>query len=652
VSYQIVDIVLYSHRGDRRVLSLRVGGVNVITGGSGTGKSAIVDIVDYCLGSAHCRVPDGPIRTKVAWFGLRLQLSTGQAFIARRCPDLGAQSTEDCFVSLATEIAIPNAVELSQTTNTRGLVALLTEWSGIEDNVHEPPAGQTRAPISAGARHALLLCFQPQDEIIRRQQLFHGASDHFVAQALRDVFPYLLGAVERDSVTKKEQLRRNREQLRSVERQIAELRAVSGDGVSKGAALLAQARDAGLTDDRSSSWEATVLALRAVQRVPVETVETLSTIDSEFDKLGDERRALLEEQRRLRDELSLVVSFSREESAFSREVTEQRARLIPIGVFGPNDAASVCPLCSQDLDKEASLPTLAELADSLRDVTSRLEGVTRSTPHLQKAVADLEGRLQRVQAALNSNREAMTAVREASDRIQQTYDEAAKRAHILGRISLYLESLPDLPDTATLQERSETLRSEIRRLEEELDDDRTRERVESITSILGRRMSEWAQSLRLEHSEFPLRLDLKRLTIVADKPQGPIPMDQMGSGENWVGYHLIGHLALHEWFTNHSRPVPRFLFLDQPSQVYFPAELDVDGNLEAIADSDRAAVSRMFRFVFGVVEALANRFQVVLTEHADINEPWYQDAVRERWRGGNALIPDTWTDRELPRTSK
>jgi hypothetical protein len=179
-------------------------------------------------------------------------------------------------------------------------------------------------------------------------------------------------------------------------------------------------------------------------------------------------------------------------------------------------------------------------------------------------------------------------------------------------------------------------------LEDELSDERVRERIESITSILGRRMTDWARELELEHSKYPLRLEIKKLTIVADTADGPVPMDRMGSGENWVGYHLIAHLALHEWFTERSRPVPRFLFLDQPSQVYFPPEKDVDGSMSMVGEDDRRAVSRMFRFVFDVVEKLSPGFQVVITEHADINEAWYQDAVVERWRGGAKLIPDDW----------
>jgi len=43
---------------------------------------------------------------------------------------------------------------------------------------------------------------------------------------------------------------------------------------------------------------------------------------------------------------------------------------------------------------------------------------------------------------------------------------------------------------------------------------------------------------------------------------------------------LAAHLALHQWFATRSRPVPHFLFLDQPSQIYFPPEKDIDGSVE------------------------------------------------------------------------
>lgn len=638
---QILNIVLVSHDGRLRVLDLRSGRVNVITGASKTGKSALIDIVDYCYGSGECRVPEGPIRHSVAWFGLRLQLLEGQAFIARRCPATGAAASEECYVDVGTTVPVPDAAALRQTTNTRGLLALLAGWAGIKENIHEPPPGQTRLPLSANIRHALAFCFQPQDEIIRRQQLFHGASDTFLAQALKDTLPYFLGAVDDDYVRKREELRRLREQLRSAERRLAELAGVRGEGISKADGLLAQARDVGLTVATAQTWEETVAALRVIASTPIASVDPSLPDSGEFSRLADDRVRLLEKQRLIREEIASARAFEKDEKAFSNEATEQRSRLMTIGIFEDSTPGQACPLCSQPLDA-GSHPSVEEVKGTLTSLSSRLESVTRATPQIELAISDLERRLREVQEAVAKNRLQMEAVRTGSERLSQVSDDATKRAHILGRLSLYLESLPELPDTKALHEQAEQLRARCTDLESELSDDSIRERLESIVSILGQQMTFWAARLRLEHSKFPLRLNLKKLTIVADTSRGAVPMDRMGSGENWVGYHIIAHLALHHWFVDHARPVPRFLFLDQPSQVYFPPETDVDGSMSSVDENDRVAVSRMFQLVFEAVQMVEPALQVIITEHADINEPWYQGAVVERWRGGLKLVPEDW----------
>jgi uncharacterized coiled-coil protein SlyX len=472
--------------------------------------------------------------------------------------------------------------------------------------------------------------------------LFHGAGDNFYAQALKDTLPYFLGAVDDDYVRKREQLRRVREQLRSCERKLAEIAAVRGDGASKADTLLAQARDAGLSSVTSDSWEATVVSLRTVASTPLANVEATASDGAEFSRLASERAQLLSEQRRVRDEIEAVRAFENDGRGFSREATEQQARLKTIGIFENSIPGQACPLCSQALNSTVELPTVAEVKGTFASLSSRLDTVVRAGPQIEKAVAELNGKLQATQERVAKNRAEMEAVRTADERLAQTHDDATKKVHILGRISLYLESLPDLPDTRALEQETEDLRAQASALEIELSDERVRERLESVTSILSQRMTNWARDLGLEHSKFPLRLDLKNLTIVADTADGPVPMARMGSGENWVGYHLIAHLALHHWFVERARPVPRFLFLDQPSQVYFPAEKDVDGSMSLVSEDDRLAVSRMFRLVFDAVKEVAPGLQVLITEHADINDVWYQAAVVERWRGGLKLVPEDW----------
>lgn len=643
MTLKILEIVLYSHDGRRRILPLNSDGVSIITGASKTGKSALIDIVDYCFGSGECRVPDGPIRHSVSWFGLRLKLASGEAFVARRCPTARFRSSEDCIVQIGNLVESPEPSELRQTTNTRGLLALLSGWTGISENLHEPPVGQTRLPLSATVRHALAFCFQPQDEIIRRHQLFHGADDNFFAQALKDTLPYLLGAVDDEYVKKSAELRRLREQLRAIERQLAELNSIRGDGVGKATALLAQARDAGLSDVVTENWQETIAALRAAATVVLAQAGNIPD-GGEYRRLSDARIALLANQRRFKDEMDAVRAFERDTSGYSTEATEQQSRLASIGMFDDTAPGHSCPLCTQALPQDDRQPQVAQLRGALASVASRLQAVTQNTPRIERVAGEVETRLEENRIALTANRQQMEAVRVIDVPLQLAHDEIARRALVQGRIGLYLESVPDLPDTNELQRRAEALRAAKATLEGELSDEIVAERMVSIGSILSRKMSAEAQGLMLEHSDSPLRLDTKKLTLVADTENGPVPMGRMGSGENWVGYHLITHLTLHGWFAHRGRPVPRFLFLDQPSQVYFPPEREVasEMSISDLSEDDRSAVKRMFAYVVEAVNAAAGGFQVIITEHADIDEPWFQAAVVERWRGGLKLVPEDW----------
>lgn len=67
-----------------------------------------------------------------------------------------------------------------------------------------------------------------------------------------------------------------------------------------------------------------------------------------------------------------------------------------------------------------------------------------------------------------------------------------------------------------------------------------------------------------------------------------------------------------------------------------------DRSLEELADDDRAAVRRLFEFIFEVTDTLSPKLQVIITDHADLNEEWFQVAVKERWRGGIKLVPASW----------
>lgn len=113
MSFQIRDIVLYSHAGEVRRIELELGKVNIITGDSKTGKTALISIIDYCLASGESKIFRGPIRDAVSWYGLRLQVEDGQLFVARRAPNPAEKATSEIYFELGSELEIPAYAKLN-----------------------------------------------------------------------------------------------------------------------------------------------------------------------------------------------------------------------------------------------------------------------------------------------------------------------------------------------------------------------------------------------------------------------------------------------------------------------------------------------------------------------------------------------------------
>ncbi|EBA14476.1 hypothetical protein RSK20926_01362 [Roseobacter sp. SK209-2-6] len=197
-----------------------------------------------------------------------------------------------------------------------------------------------------------------------------------------------------------------------------------------------------------------------------------------------------------------------------------------------------------------------------------------------------------------------------------------------------------------LSERIDTARLSVKALEDAVNPDEVGQRPDTFLNLISRQMSEYARHLDLEHGSDSVRLDLKKLTVVADTPTRPISLNQMGSAENWVNYHVLTHLSLHHWYRNQKRPVPGFMIFDQPSQAHYPPDRDQneDGSLEPLGDADCRAVHDLFKLVHSVAQDIGDGFQCIVLDHARIAEPWFNESIVEEWRGDRRLVPLGWAD--------
>lgn len=269
----------------------------------------------------------------------------------------------------------------------------------------------------------------------------------------------------------------------------------------------------------------------------------------------------------------------------------------------------------------------------------RRGGRCGGTPSTNDSLSDGSPKLRE---KLRATEDALEGLAEQDETIGLARSAAESQAFTRGRIQHFLDTTA-AADSTELERLADVVRVRQRAvdaLEERLDPDAIREELAGRLAVVASDITEYSRRLELEHTG-AVWLDLQRLTVMTDTEEGAAPLFRVGSAANWIGYHLATHLALHRYFILHDRPVPSFLMLDQPTQAYYPSDVEQQEGVPE-GENDRAAVRRMFELMRDVVQELAPGLQIIVCDHANLPEKWFQDSVCHNWRDGRKLIPDEW----------
>src|SRR5665213_2620200 len=527
MTLQLRAIAIYSHEGERRDVRFRLGGLNIVTGAPKTGKSALLDIVDYCWGRAECTVPEGEIRRSVSWFVLHLDNDGEGVLLARRNPGPSGRASDEIFFDRGVEQLPDNPEGFRKNITGDGLRAQLSALLGISENLHMPPEGTTRLPLEATSRHAILFCLQAQDEIANRRLLFHRQGEQFFPQAIRDVIPYFLGAVDENHLLALRRYNDARSRLRRLERDLSEIQAVTQRVTTTAQSLLIEARSAGLLAPAAATDDAAgvIALLREAAQPRSLDITAIDDPVTDLTTLEDQRRRLRDELQETREEIAELERIEREASEFEGEAREQEARLASIGLIGDGTASTdICPVCASVL--EISVPSVAEIREALGGIELQLASVRRDSPRLQEHVAALESRRSGLEEELRRVQRLVADRIQDNERLRIQQNQFVEQARVAGRVAYYLESVTAGGDDSPLRQSIEALRAEIAELEQALDEDALESRLETALNLVNRDLTGLAVSLRLEHGDNPLRLDRKNLTVIADTDDGPLALAQ------------------------------------------------------------------------------------------------------------------------------
>lgn len=592
---QIHSIAVWHWRNpEPRVVSFRLGALNVITGASKTGKSALLDIVDYCFGRSEESVAGERIRASVAWYGVTLALDSSYVFIGRPRTARGASTNEQVLLLESASPLLPEQVDLVPNTSTEQLRRRLSVLLGIGEHQTLVDESALGAPTAASVGQAIVLCLQKQGEVSSQDLLFHRQGEQRILESLRDTLPYFLGAEPWDQALLQVERRTQRRivqgitnRLQAVETRAAafevELRALVEEAFAVG---LIRSRQFGSRQDAIEALR--MAAVRDLRSAPEDG--DLGRVTTQRLELQEQQTGLRRELRRLIEDRGALRQLRAEVDEYGRVLQRQVESLTSLGLLSVDQAgadSTACPLCSQDLTD--SDPSVEEMSRFARSLDRELTGLVQQVPRSGDALAEVDGRIGQVREELRGLDVAIGGLSQGSEEMLTRGEELA---YYRGRLSASLTHLSGADET-----RSDRLRRELenaslllRRTEEQLDGRESDLDVRLVE--VSQYLTEYAQMLDVDHSEKPIILDIKNLTTIVTADSGRLRLSQVGSAANYLGLHLATHLGMHRFFMQENRPVPRFLMLDQPSQPFYPEDPSAETNGPSDAelppvDSDR-----------------------------------------------------------------
>ena len=636
---QIKSLVLYNKLNlAKRVLEFNLNAVNIIVGIQATGKSSIGKIIDYCLGQTRCDIPAGVIRNNVDWYALQLEHEGNFFMIARKAPKENNESST-IYKYLFRADEIPDNLDNFIDTNRDDMVKILNKIIGIKENSKEHE--WSNDVVVASIRDAMYYCFQNQGEIASEKYLFHRQSEAALANRLKDTLLYFLGVNNEEMLALSKERKQLRHELAKIKAEIRESDIFVKIRLEKARDLWIEASLYGLIEDKydfeNLNYHEVVEVFQNIidANMDFRNSELIHTPLDEIKIKQKELDDLKHQIDNLKYRKTSLKTYWENAVGYYNEMNYQNNRLKSIGLFDKLDFRSgVCPFCSNPVEDDDVSSFIRNSIISLDANLSSMSVVDSSykkeNQRINKKIEDLKESYIRIKRDLD-------AVFEANESALAMKNNQLATGKIIGKISLWMESIVPEDVLAKKRKEKENIEKRLDEIEEILGAANIDSLMNNIISIIQSDMTNWASKLELEYAGKVYSLDYKKITLMVYGDKRPIPLKELGSGANILACHLITLFALHKYFNENHRPVPRFLFLDQPSQVYFPGAVGIES-------TDDVAVKRLYDFMFKVVNEYIPGLQLIIVEHADLNDDKYQNSIVERWneKNGVKLIPSFW----------
>ena len=637
----IKSIIIFNKNGEKRMVPLKQG-VNIITGESKTGKSALVEIIDYCLCSTRCTIPKGKITEFSYLYSLVMNIGDNTYVIARYKWDVGGRmhfSKEDKDFE-------PENLELSYFKEKPALPCKDVQNEiecALGLYVTNIATDTEQKGKKASLRNMVSYLFQHQNLMASKFALFYRFSDFYKRKDVIEQFPVFAGMISQEYYsdliqlnTLNAELKQKYKKQKANEKSTAYIKENLSPLLTDYFALLEQDFDSKMSVQKMLEIAAELPEFDDTQLFGENKItERYSELNAELENLRNEEREILLK-------IKSIANASDEGSSFSEKLKELKQQT---SIAEIKTDKYTCPLCGQKCQE------IAENDSKLIEATEWLDNELQIT---EKYTADFSEDVRKLKDAHSKIDEKIRNVWRQIKTIEEKFisskalvSKREKVNYAKAKIAFYAEmSISGVFES--VDEDIKKLKEKIARLEEKIKGFDVDKKMLKAESFLSNNMNRLSLTLDFEEEYRPIDLNFGLIDGSFDIYQHQtsnenIYLYEMGSGANWVSCHIALFLSfLHYFAAQDNSPMPLVMFFDQPSQVYFPQGDDK----KEITQADLLAVNKMYKTIFDEINCIGKDTgvlpQIIIVDHVDGDnlecKKEFNSYVRCNWRNGKALI--------------
>lgn len=611
MNFGIDSITLWSNKGASRTLSFQRNRVNILTGESNTGKSALLYIIDYCFLASKHNIPHSIINDNVAWYGLKFFINDKTYCLARKSPENNEVSKEYYFSSTG---VIPDTPKANFSEG--DLKSILEAEFSISEKTVMPFGGKT---IKAGSRFSFRYFFLfntvSEDIITNSRVFFDKQSENRYREALPRIFDIALGIDDIANIEAKEKADKLKIKIDRLNNKKSHIDSGSALFKQELSEVTREAASYGLAID-----------------IPVDA--PLSSMTEYFERFRDdisfkesnERETLKSELFDLSRQIRNITQFTSEFRGYKESLKASDDSLRPFEeLLRQSPELIKSPIFEQLIvGLQEDLLAIKHAIAEKHPVESQLSDHLKPLKKTREEVIERLAQIAVEQKPPLSERDKLLFIGKTIGKLE-VYNRSGSTAVAPSETA---ESLKDELDEINVRDVSEVRDTVVSLINET---------ARELLTETGQALQNYANyQADFNYTEKRLRLRRPKSTVV----------ENIGSSSNHMFLHLLHFLSLHEVaLAQKSVFIPSFLVIDQPSRPYYS---DKKAARKAISNSDsekvRIAFNLLNNFMRRANQEYGASFQMIVFEHVpreDLENLEFVHVLPD-FSDGEALIPHTW----------